>query len=415
MLEDHSDQPDLSRNTASNLDSVRDKANHRGLHRRISAADTKIRAITTLTPSPIHDMAQQTSNKGRTGFTENLTNLVLTSEPIICRTVRASSSGPIQIPNPDIELAQTSNSSPSETVPGDSSGISRLPVDIQSVTAQQTQNASDYTRYDERVLELTKSFAAIIPQNVLQVAAAVQAEVDQLVIQHEPGFLRQFRPSNSALKTVGLLVDSGPKNSLNDYASSNNYQGDITIAHNRSANIPDNENCAVWILGLPAQTTHTALLGSIRGVGQIYACVISPPTRQHQTAAAKIVFFERRQAERFTRVVLSGHLEVLGRRIRHIRWNKIKSACYPHSGNSRVIRLTGPGHLMDISFFEAFFKTRFTYELEQVLVVPCLVPNMASHEWRFGSLRCQSASAKLSVERELKGIFSVEWAHDPCM
>ncbi|KAG0649385.1 hypothetical protein D0Z07_4420 [Hyphodiscus hymeniophilus] len=191
-----------------------------------------------------------------------------------------------------------------------------------------------------------------------------------MVQRREPGYLGQFRPSNSVLRNVGLLEEGRLRVSPDTYGSSNNYQGDITIEHNRS---------------------------------------------QHQTAAAKIVFFERHQAEAFMTLVSSGRFLVKGRQIRHVRWNKIKSARYPNSISSRAIRLIGPRYLMDFGFFEVFFSQRFTYELEGRREVPCVPPGMVAHEWIFGSLRCQASSAKTAVERELRGIFSVEWARDPCM
>jgi hypothetical protein len=69
---------------------------------------------------------------------------------------------------------------------------------------------------------------------------------------------------------------------------------------------------------------------------------------------------------------------------------------------------------MDFQFFEAFFKARFTYDLDHTAVAPCLTSGMVSHLWFFGSLRCQASSARLAIERELHGIFEVHWADDPC-
>jgi hypothetical protein len=104
----------------------------------------------------------------------------------------------------------------------------------------------------------------------------------------------------------------------------------------------------------------------------------------------------------------------MGQVIQRVAWNKIKSGPYPHQSHSRAIRITGPQELMDFDFFEDFFVHKFAYDLDRRGVVHCNRPGHVSHEWHFGSLRCQAASAKTAIERELKGIFEVEWSVDPC-
>ena len=339
-------------------------------------------------------------------------SLFLTSNHKTRSSIRANHLGPMQPSHnvaDSIALQNAYNGGPSNN------SESALATRPSFTDYARDQHGRDRLEYNKRAQQVEKSLAAIIPQNIQQIAVAIQAELEQLVQGHEPGFLGQFRPSNSALKNVGLLENGWPQISPETYGCSKNYQGDVTVATNRSALIPDNKNCAVWVLGLPASTTHVELLGAIRNVGQIYACVINPPTEQYQTSAAKIVFFERYQAEAFMRFALGGQFSVLGQRIRHVRWNKIKSARYPNSSSSRSICITGPCHLMDFGFFEVFFLQRFTYELEGRREVPCATPGMTSHEWRFGSLRCQSASAKTAIQRELRDIFAVEWVRDPCM
>ena len=69
---------------------------------------------------------------------------------------------------------------------------------------------------------------------------------------------------------------------------------------------------------------------------------------------------------------------------------------------------------MDFDFFSMFFRSRFTYELDRAFEVSCYALGMRSHEWHFGSLRCQAASAKTAIERELHGIFEVKFVRDPC-
>lgn len=246
---------------------------------------------------------------------------------------------------------------------------------------------------------------------VQAVAAEVQHIKTQFVAHFGPGIFGSFRPSNSALQNRGYLPN--PRIKFPGQVPTH-YLGDLNIPSNRSADIPLHENCALWITGLPANVNHHHLLGAIRGVGKVHTTVINPPFGHYTTSAAKLVFFEREQAEKLVWLIQSRRFIVMGKKILKVRWNKIKSARHPHPENSRVIRITGPEQLMDFDFFEDFFKSHFTYELDCKGIVPCSNPGSVSHEWHFGSLRCQAASAKTAIERELKGIFTVEWATDPC-
>lgn len=249
------------------------------------------------------------------------------------------------------------------------------------------------------------------------IAATVKARQAAIEMQYGPGTLSSFHPSHRALRRQGVLPDydiSPTSTSSTRSPSPVAYRGDPTVERNRSANIPEGENCALWIWCLPAHVTYKELLSSIRGVGKIYAAVINPPTGAIITSAAKVVFFQRFQAERLFDAIEAGRFVVMGKVIKRVAWNKIKSGAYPHLGHSRAIRITGPQDLMDFDFFENFFLRKFAYDLDRRGVVFCNRPGLISHEWHFASLRCQAASAKTAIERELKGIFEVEWAVDPC-
>lgn len=74
-----------------------------------------------------------------------------------------------------------------------------------------------------------------------------------------------------------------------------NYRGDPDLARNRSAAIPAEQNCSLFVVGLAPDVTTHELLSGIRGVGRVYATHINPPdpVRGHFGSAAKVVFFER--------------------------------------------------------------------------------------------------------------------------
>jgi len=77
-----------------------------------------------------------------------------------------------------------------------------------------------------------------------------------------------------------------------------NYRGNPDLERNRSAAIPPDHNCSLFVTGLAPTTTTGELLGAIRDVGRVYATHINgpEPTRGHMTCAAKVVFFERAAA-----------------------------------------------------------------------------------------------------------------------
>jgi hypothetical protein len=269
----------------------------------------------------------------------------------------------------------------------------------------------------EAVCRINTELAASIPPHIQTIAREVEERQARIVQSNGLGALTIFRPSFTALQSFGLLPkldDIRTTMASSQDGNSRKYLGDPNTAKNRSADIPDDMNCALWVMGLPPNVTHTTILAAIRHVGKVYSTVINPPTGRHFCAAAKIVFFERCQAEKLFDLIYFGHFFVMGRQVLEVRWNKVKSSAYPHWHQSRAIRITGPAHLMDFQFFEVFFKARFTYDLDHTAVVPCSTPGMASHVWYFGSLRCQAASARLAIERELRGIFEVHWADDPC-
>jgi hypothetical protein len=271
---------------------------------------------------------------------------------------------------------------------------------------------------DENTIEgVLEAISAAVPPHLHTIAEAVQKHRSLLAQQVGRHTFEPFRPSYNALQNMGLfpgLETIRATLARSRVEVSDNYRGDINVSHNRSANIPDDQNCSLWLVGLPAYVTYTALLASIRRVGKVAATFINPPIEQYNTSAAKVVFFNRASAEKLFNRIMSGNFRVLGQPISLVRWNQIKVGEFYQPEHSRVIRITGPGEAMDKGFFELFFKTRFTYDLDQNCELPSTVPGTKVFEWHFSSLYCQAASAKTALEREFGGVFTVEWARDPC-
>lgn len=259
-----------------------------------------------------------------------------------------------------------------------------------------------------------QKLAASVAPHVMEISQQVDSLQEVMKATYGPGIYRKFKPADVVLQDLGFLPHLTDFRRAVAPQHSGPYRGDPNVAANFSANIPDSENCALWIMGLPANVNHTTLLAAIRDIGRIYAAVINPPTQDFVTAAAKLVFFSRAEAENMYRLVWSGKFVVNGKTVRQVRWNKIKSSQFRIEQRSRVIRITGPAHLMDLEFFTIFFKTRFAYELDQAFQVPSDTLGIAQQYWYFGSLRCQAESAKKAIDDELCGIFEAEYVCDPC-
>lgn len=199
---------------------------------------------------------------------------------------------------------------------------------------------------------------------------------------------------------------------------STNYKGDISNDSNRSANIPEHENTSLWIVGLYAAMDTARLLSSIAHLGptgKIWATVISnaQPEKGHAGSAAKIVFFDRVGAERLKQAIEEGRLNgIVGRAVR-VTFNRIRSAPQTPTESSRVLLIRGPGQLVNRTFLDQLFTSRFVYQTEAVNVLEQTMLH-TSIEWRFGSFRSQAQSAGMLLSREYGNVINWVYGRDPC-
>jgi hypothetical protein len=195
-----------------------------------------------------------------------------------------------------------------------------------------------------------------------------------------------------------------------------NYRGDHTRANNRPAQIPEHENCSVFITGLPPQVTYRELLGSIWDTGRVRATVINLPTDRHQTAAAKVTFFTAAAARIFISRANIQCFTVGGclTRVRPDR-NRVAEATDP-AHHTRCIMITGPREIVNVENLCAYFSAHFVYEIDEITpVVLGHVINML--EFRFGSYRCQAQWAWRNLREDpyfqRHGV-DVSFNRDPC-
>lgn len=231
-----------------------------------------------------------------------------------------------------------------------------------------------------------------------------------------------------------------------------NYRGDHTLAANRPAAIPQEQNCSVWLSGLPPDITTHELLAAIRGAGRVYASHITPPGGRYTTAAAKVVFFEAAAAQAFLRRCAdAGGLPVVVVRPRppataspdqqhpnpHPHPHPAPADAAPRTccwrarvepdrnrvaqprapgDHSRVLLIRGPPGLVNVPFLAAYFAQRFAYQVDEVIA---LVEGRCINvlEWRFGSYRCQAKWAWQAIgcdELFRREQVTVKFDRDPC-
>jgi hypothetical protein len=201
---------------------------------------------------------------------------------------------------------------------------------------------------------------------------------------------------------------------------SDNYKGEHNTRNASAMSLTPEQNCALWLTNLPPNVTHHELLGQIRNVGRIWCSVINEPDWQrHETAAAKVVFFNPGPAQLLLSKSLTQGLNVRGYPVR-VTHNRVKYGEQAIMGPaSRVLIITGKTTFVNPSCLTEFFEERFVFEVDEITEL--IVQGDASKggrsvvEYRFGSFRCQAQMGKMALEKDRpQGFEKVEFGEDPC-
>ncbi|POS73128.1 hypothetical protein DHEL01_v208478 [Diaporthe helianthi] len=199
------------------------------------------------------------------------------------------------------------------------------------------------------------------------------------------------------------------------------YHGDPSLPRNRSANIPDELNCSLFLVNLPPALTTHRLIAAIHAMGptgRIYATHINAPEpdRKHYGCAAKVIFFELTAARAFYKACEERGFAVDGFGVR-VMWNRIKTAQQDHARTTTRVLLIGgdPGFVNPTTLTE-YFCTKLQFQID------CIITHSdglkgdntdAVVEYRFGSFRCQAEAAKMALVREHPGVRCF-FHCDPC-
>ncbi|TLS25706.1 hypothetical protein PpBr36_07282 [Pyricularia pennisetigena] len=301
---------------------------------------------------------------------------------------------------------------------------------------------SPLARYEEKHLRAQAVQPSPLQQAQCRIYAgspfSIRADLLRNNNNNSPDNNETFRP----MHTVQVRHHSGSprhgqqspskaiQNIMNGFSP--NYQGDTSLANNRSANIPESESCSLFILGLPPTLTTTQLLGAIRDTGRVWASHINKPepSRGHATCAAKVIFFERAAARRF----YEAHQPHNGGFVTdpasglppaRVLWNRIRSAEVgpPSTGasgdKSRVLLIYGPQRKISEKWLTDYFAGKMDFQIDRAFelardVNPVTGEIMVLFEYRFGSFRCQAEAAKMALAREHKNEIQVWYGDDPC-
>ncbi|KAI1365710.1 hypothetical protein F5Y08DRAFT_352642 [Xylaria arbuscula] len=227
------------------------------------------------------------------------------------------------------------------------------------------------------------------------------------------------------------VLDVAPRDYLNAYREmlglrkstnlicSRQYRGNLKIEANNCADIPEEENCRLWITGLPPTCTHSQLLSSIRGIGPVYASHITEPQqdgpRTWETSAASLTFFTADATNKF----LAQHAAVEpftvgGFKTKVIR-HRIKTRGAAVNGRSRVLRIVGDSWLVEPERLHRVITVEWGVRYDTDFMQ--FTPGGAVSEvvWAFGSFRAQAHIIFGNINRFFSGRARAMYIADPCM
>lgn len=248
-----------------------------------------------------------------------------------------------------------------------------------------------------------------------------------------------------------------------------NYQGNPHNPRNLSEDIPDSENCALFLTNLPANCTYAELLRAVatHRPGRVWSTYINPPREMdpddpligelqaaaqagnvvtqgrappripasYSTSAAKLIFYHPLEAQRLLQAAAGtfqqpphdgsgpgpgpgSGLHVGGRRV-GVKWNRHRTGAQRYDRpTSRALTIGGPATIVSERRLRGLFDQYFEYATEEVVVVAEGEQggNGAWRvlEWRFASMRAQAHAAYQLLRSLYPGVVEVRWAVDPC-
>ncbi|XDG02472.1 hypothetical protein ABKA04_002087 [Annulohypoxylon sp. FPYF3050] len=200
------------------------------------------------------------------------------------------------------------------------------------------------------------------------------------------------------------------------------YRGNRALSRNRSADIPNELNCRLWIAGLPPNCTVSELLRCIRGIGPIYATHLVPPLVHDQetatkvnipTSAASLTFFTASAAHMFL-LRHSLHPFTVGGYPTTVSRHRIRTKPAPVDGQSRVVVITGDPEIVNPETLTGLFIEKWNIRFDTDFME--FTPGKESNEivWGFGSFRAQAQAAYIRLSQHAANSVTIRYIPDPC-
>lgn len=199
-----------------------------------------------------------------------------------------------------------------------------------------------------------------------------------------------------------------------------NYKGDITKEHIYNAVAPDHDNCALHIIGLPADVKLKEVFSVLEG--KVFSFQLHDPVPgKWAGCGARLVFTNRLATEQFYWKSRTGlGISIRGHQIR-VLWNRdhCRPQHYADRYQSRVLQIKGPAtEDFTAEAIENLFRSKLLFEL--VERNEWLVPGgMKVIELHFPSILGQSRPAmkqfyELLDEKNQRHAYMIQYAPDPC-
>lgn len=212
-----------------------------------------------------------------------------------------------------------------------------------------------------------------------------------------------------------------------DQAFRANYQGDTSRFRNLPANVPDEQNTALWLTGLPADISYPELFDNLDRRGRVFSVFINVANQVsgHKAAAATIAFFNAASTQKLYNFSNSGPgLFIRGNRIKilHNRRKTSEAQKKPyqttqHGRPSRAVTVSGPKDILDMFSLFNYFEQRLYFHIDRIEALDQEDTTHDAYEIRFASFYCQAEMAVISINRDQAfrdvGV-KVQYSRDPC-
>ena len=223
---------------------------------------------------------------------------------------------------------------------------------------------------------------------------------------------RRFAPSTMKQQEDGLIPPRPPP------SSGTKYRGDLTsFSYIRQIpDLPDRENCALFITGIPIAATPYDIFETIK-TGAVVCLHIKCATELHRDKAAKLVFkVHEAAAEYLAKCESPRGVLIHGRRIKGV-YNKHGVRKHPHPAQSRVLLVVGPVELMTRDFWDGYFRrwSKLTWDAFGPTDTPT---PPGKEEWFFAFERIdgqsQTCLSALLEDDHIGPLVEAKYGPDPC-